>query len=528
MPSVNDWLALFNDIKQSKQYLKEDYGENYSQFESKRQIIIDLLNLHKRSFGNEEVIIIRAPGRINLMGRHVDHQGGNVNLIAIDQEIFITASIRDDFKIFAYNIDEIHFNKVEIDFSKFNSDLQGDWIGLINNEVILGKYRSASGNWANFIKAAYFRLLNLYGINEIFGANICASGNIMIAAGLSSSTALTIGIFEALSKLNNKNMEDEDVIKLCAEAEWFVGTRGGSADQVAIKLAKPDQIIHVRLFPLEIIDWLKFPKKYDLLIFNSKILADKSGSKKDLYNEKVLAYEIGFNLIKIKFPEYISKLQYLRDVNPENLDTKPEIIIKILSEIPEYIEYQEISKILGAKWHEIKQHYQFTNPPHKIPIRKIISYGIAECERSKKFYKFIKEGTFLSAGKLMNISHDGDRVFIFNNKLDAIPYNNELNNVKLQTQLQNNISLDQITGGYGASIPEIDFVIDLTKNYHGVLGAQLSGAGLGGCAMILVENDRSEKVRKLIYKNYKNKFGTTCIINVSKPVKGLSVYDKIK
>ena len=528
MPSVNDWLALFNDILQSKQYLKEDYGENYRNFESKRQIILDLLNLHKRTFGNEEIIIIRAPGRINLMGRHIDHQGGNVNLIAIDQEIFITASMREDFKIIAHNVDEINFDNVEIDFSNLNTEIQGDWIKLVNNEHFLGKYKSVKGDWANYIKAAYLRLLNLFGINEVYGANICASGNIMVAAGLSSSTALTLGTFEALSKLNTKSLQDQDVIRLCTEAEWFVGTRGGSADQVAIKLGRINKIIHVKLFDLEILDWVDFPKYCDLLIFNSNIVADKSGSKKDLYNERVLAYEIGFNLIKIKNPEHKSKLQYLRDINPENLRVKPENLVKMLREIPEYVEFEEIDKLLGSLWYEIKEHYQFNNPPHKIPIRKIISYGIAECERSKKFYKFIKEGNLYSAGKLMNISHDGDRVYTFNNKLDAIPYNNEINNTKLKTQLQSNISLDQISGGYGASIPEIDFVIDLSINYDGVLGAQLSGAGMGGCAMILVEKNQSEKVIKLIYENYKNKFGIPCIINVSKPVKGLSVYEKIK
>ncbi|TFG27863.1 MAG: hypothetical protein EU532_06520 [Promethearchaeota archaeon] len=527
MPLLNDWLIFFKDASQSRKWLMNDYGENYEHIECKRQIIIELLHLHKRCFGNEEVKIIRVPGRINLMGRHIDHQGGNVNLIAIDQEIFLTASLREDHKILANNIDKIKFDNLEIDFSNLKFKVQEDWIDLINNEKFLQKYRSVSGSWANYIKAAYLRLLNLYGVKEVHGANLCASGNIMISAGLSSSTALTMGTFEILTKLNNINLGKEDIINLCAEAEWFVGTRGGSADQVAIKLSKPDQIIHVKLFPLEILDWIKFPDNYDLLIFNSNIIADKSGSKKDLYNEKVLAYEIGFHLVKMKFPQHASKLQYLRDINPENLGVNPADIIEILREIPEYIKFQDIKRILGAKWDELKQKYQFNTPPSEIPVRKIMAYGIGECERSKQFYNFIKEGDFYSAGKLMNISHDGDRILRFKDNLKGISYDNEMSSDTLHTYYKENISLYQIPGGYGASIPEIDFVIDISKTYAGVLGAQLSGAGMGGCAMILVKKEQSEKISNLINEKYRNKFGSSCIIYKCKPVKGLSVYDKI-
>lgn len=152
MASVENWISLFEDRARSREYLKDDYGDKYHKFEGKRELLLSLLKLHKEKFSNEEIIIVRAPGRINLMGRHIDHQGGDVNLIAIDQEIFITAALRKDSKILAYNIDGNSFKKFQFDFSSLNSRVLKDWQELLNSKDILLEYRSPGGDWDNYIK----------------------------------------------------------------------------------------------------------------------------------------------------------------------------------------------------------------------------------------------------------------------------------------------------------------------------------------------------------------------------------------
>jgi len=523
MTSVEYWISLFKDRKASFEYLKIDYGVKYDKFEEKRELLLSLLNLHKEKFGNEEIIIVRAPGRINLMGRHIDHQGGDVNLIAIDQEIFITAALRNDSKIDTYNIDSNSFKNFQFDFSSLNSNLLKDWKEFLNSEDLLLKFKSSGGSWDNYIKAAYLRIANRCNNEQILGVNLCVSGNIMIAAGLSSSTALTVGIFHAFLELNKIQIGNDEIVNLCAEAEWFVGTRGGSADQIAIKFGKYNKITHVKLFPRSL-NYLEYPKDYDLLIFNSQIIADKSGSKKDIFNKRILAYDIGFHLIKMSFPQLKSKLHYLRDFNPENLNLKSTELIKLLSKLPEYVNFNEIPKILGNKWDEIKENYNFNEIPQQIPIRKVIVYGISECERSKKFCKFLKNGDVKSAGKLMYISHNGDRIILFESNLKSSLYENEIDDTKIKKIIDENISLDQISGGYGCSIPEIDFVIDLAKIHDGVIGAQLSGAGMGGCAMLLVKKKNRDTIMKSIKNNYQKYFKKTCSIYCCQPVNGLSIY----
>ncbi len=530
MPLVDDWIAFFTDATQSENLLKNDYGVDYHNFKVKQKTILQLLNLHKKKFGNEDIIIVRAPGRINLMGRHVDHQNGLVNLIAIDKEIFFTASIRKDFKLVAYNIDTGNFPDLTINFSNLSFESLSNWSDVIKNTKFLNKYRSPGGSWDNYLKAAYLRLSNLYGLKKVHGANICVLGNILIAAGLSSSSALTVGIFKALSELNKLNFNEDEMISRCAEAEWFVGTRGGTGDQVAIIFAKKNQIAHVKLFPLEILDWIEFPNDCELLIYNSQVLADKSGARKDVFNERILAYDIGFYLIKKKFPQFSSRLVYLSDINPKNLEITSSDLINILSELPEYVHFNELPKVLGKKWDPLKKKFNFNEIPQIIPIRKIIAYGISECERSRVFYHLIKKRDINHVGKLMYISHNGDRVVRYNydEKPKPTRYNNEMDENQIKADIESNMSIDHISGGYGCSIPEIDFIIDTSQKLGGVLGAQLSGAGMGGCAMLFVKKGYSEKIKNELCKLFEVEFKKRCLIQSCVPVKGISLFNHIK
>ncbi|MBD3337759.1 MAG: hypothetical protein GF353_01535, partial [Candidatus Lokiarchaeota archaeon] len=127
MLTIDEWYSLFKNKQNSKDLLSKDYGEDYPQLERKRRIILNLLNFYKDKFQNDEKLVLsRIPGRINLMGRHIDHQGGRVNLIAIDREILIIASKRSDQKINAYNSDSHYFPDISFDLSASKEKLGCD------------------------------------------------------------------------------------------------------------------------------------------------------------------------------------------------------------------------------------------------------------------------------------------------------------------------------------------------------------------------------------------------------------------
>ncbi|RLF99519.1 galactokinase, partial [Thermococci archaeon] len=57
-------------------------------------------------------------------------------------------------------------------------------------------------------------------------------------------------------------------------------------------------------------------------------------------------------------------------------------------------------------------------------------------------------------------------------------------------------------GAYGCSTPELDFIVDLVKQIPKVKGAKLTGAGLGGCILILVEKESAEEVVEIVNEKY--------------------------
>jgi len=76
------------------------------------------------------------------------------------------------------------------------------------------------------------------------------------------------------------------------------------------------------------------------------------------------------------------------------------------------------------------------------------------------------------------------------------------------------------SGDYGCSTYKIDMLVDLANSTKGVLGAQVAGAGLGGCIMALVKEEALETLRERLIKKYYEPFNLEPIIDVCIPVKG--------
>ena len=75
-------------------------------------------------------------------------------------------------------------------------------------------------------------------------------------------------------------------------------------------------------------------------------------------------------------------------------------------------------------------------------------------------------------------------------------------------------------GAYSCSLPAIDRMVDIAVRTPGVLGAQLAGAGLGGCMMILAKNDAIDQLRKNLIEKYYRPAGLPEVILVSAPIAG--------
>ena len=458
--------------------LESIYGKDNALINERLAAFLKIVTKFREIFGEDRKInIVRAPGRLNLLGMHIDHRGGFINPIAINKETILCYSKRDDDLICVHNMDASYGDRkfnIRRELPPERIDTVKAWLSWTQEETNKRKRDEIDHDWVNKLKSVPLYLQAIYPDKNLSGFDAVLDSNIPGQMGLSSSSAIVVAMMDIMIDINNISITDNEFVNYCGIAEWFVGTRGGSGDHAAIKCSRLGMISHMRTLPrLFIKSYLPFPKDYKIVIFNSGIMADKSGGARQKFNEKTATYEIGGIYVK----EYmkIGKKFYLPEVL-EHLNQSQ--IYELLQSLPEGITRKELLEQLPQHENLLKEQFAtHLEPEGGYLIRSVISYGITECERSRMAEDVLNKSDIKLFGELMNISHDGDRVCA--KTIDT----------KKDLYLQ--------PGGYGCSVPEIDKMVDLAQE-AGACGAQISGAGLGGSIMALVKKKNFDRLVKAL------------------------------
>jgi galactokinase len=189
---------------------------------------------------------VRAPGRVCLFGEHSDYLGLDVIAAAIDMAIEIVVCPRED--------DMIHIEYSDLgEKDEFSRD----------SEI---QYR----NRRDYIRSA-FNAMRRRGFKPKRGWDLIISGTIPIAAGLSSSSAMTVGIIMTVAKMAGKKLSKEEIALAAYEAEVAeFGESGGTMDHFASAVGG---ILHVDMENKKI---TKLPAHLD-----SIVIGDSGEKKKD-------------------------------------------------------------------------------------------------------------------------------------------------------------------------------------------------------------------------------------------------------
>ncbi|RKY66843.1 MAG: hypothetical protein DRQ02_08185 [Candidatus Latescibacterota bacterium] len=539
---LRDWIELFDVSDNSvSRVLSRIYGEDPAVTEARRRFYLEALSAFGRTYGSEaEVIIVRTPARVNLMGVHVDHRGGYTNYICIAREILMVCQEREDDRVILHNID----SAFEPSDFRINQELpeskRGNWMKYIERAEI------TPGHWSNYIKAAVLRLQDRFQNRALKGMNIMVSGDIPSSAGLSSSSALVVASALATVELNNLDISRQELVELCAQGEWYVGTRGGAGDQAAMLFGRRGYITHMRFLPFrqEEIEYIPFPKGYKVIICNSLRQASKSGSERSAYNQTIAAYETVLMLIKEILtkkrgysPRFVeSRVKHLRDVNEPTLGVRTEQIYEILKCLPERISRQELLARLPSYRERLLQIFKTHEEPEEgYKVRQVALFGLAECQRGEITAQLLKKGEIEKFGQLMYISHDGDRVVSFDEHGRRKRWDNRVTNEYLDrlinalkspdSEAREGARLYMQPGGYGCSCEEMDQMVDIARRVPGVIGAGLTGAGLGGCILVLVSSEKVQEVIDALADNYYLPRGLPTAAEVCVLTEGAGVID---
>jgi N-acetylgalactosamine kinase len=530
---LSEWKAYFNECLSSGNYgtLTTIYGSDSLFLRGKVGQIIRLLDAFEAKFGEDPSLsLVRVPGRINLMGRHVDHQGGRVNVVAIPREAIFAASPREDHTFDIINVEESQFPEREVSEEELQAaagcDSWADFLGQASDMQLKGN------DWGNLLKGAALRLQNQARDLILRGANIAVFGNIPSAAGLSNSSAIAIGMLESVRAINDISLETQQLIDLGSEAEQFAGTADSAPDHAALRLSQSGQVAQFSFFPFQLEGYSPFFKGVTLLVANTGIRPDKAAAKEQ-FNSRVFCYEVGKQAYKSLNPDQAAAVSYLRDINPATLNLPLDEFYENLKKLPELVDEDFLNETLSAETvGELKDKYGL----RKLlpwPLRGIVLYGIAECERSATFKDLVAGGDIVAAGRLMNLSHDADRVVKWENG-ESSPYSWRASDDYMDSLTESakagleagevpaDAQLSNQSGFYGCSIPEIDFLVDECKGTTGVFGAQMSGAGLGGCMMALAKEQTVLSLKKKLQENFKAQFDKPLSLIDVKPLPGAS------
>jgi galactokinase len=173
-------------------------------------------------------LIVRSPGRINIIGEHTDYNNGFVLPASIDKAAYLAIALRDD--------DEIHLKAEDLNetFSISIKDLKS--VGDIS--------------WPNYILGSVAQFIKK-GI-PLKGFNAILTSDVPIGAGLSSSAAVECATTFALNELFKTNLDRVEMVKMSQKAEHeYAGVMCGIMDQFASMMGKKDHVIKLDCYSLE-------------------------------------------------------------------------------------------------------------------------------------------------------------------------------------------------------------------------------------------------------------------------------------
>jgi galactokinase len=245
-------------------------------------------------FNQHPSLVVKSPGRINLIGEHTDYNYGFVLPAAIDKYIEVAIGKRTDGSIHMVALD-------------------------LGETIILPIHNLTphATQWVNYIIGVVDQVINNLSSNKIklaAGFNICLQGNIPLGAGLSSSAAVECAVLFAINELYNLSLTKMQMALMAQTAEHkFAGVKCGLMDMFASLHGQKNKAI---LLDCDSLAFTYYPvelKDYSIVLFDTQIKHALASSE---YNTRRLECEQGLKIIQEKYPS----VKTFRDISMEQVE----------------------------------------------------------------------------------------------------------------------------------------------------------------------------------------------------------------
>ncbi len=414
--------------------------------------------------GNRPQFIVRAPGRVNLIGEHTDYNGYPVLPMAIDRD-FVFVLVSNSGRT-------IHLQNEDPSF------------GTRAFDAAFPVAPYLQGDWGNYVKAAVHGVLaaGLVDPKHARGFDAIIGGTIPESAGLSSSSALVVASALAFLAANAVPVDKKSLADLLARAERYVGSEGGGMDQAVSLLAEAGKALKTDFFPLRT-NPIPLPEEVCFVVCNSLVRAPKSESVRYAYNRRVIECRLAAALLSKVVTQKTGRnitVNRLADLSADRLDIERRVVsewaLEGMGGRP--LSLMEIAQRLG-KTREIVEKENcmlrdgstLQEPTDGFRVWNRYRHIVTEAERVELTGRALQEGNLAEIGSLMNLSHASCR------------------------------------DDYEISCPELEALVSIARE-HGAIGARLTGAGFGGCTVNAVPSANVERfvagVTAVYYQGYLN------------------------
>ncbi|OKL42045.1 galactokinase [Pontibacter flavimaris] len=241
----------------------------------------------------QEPLVVRSPGRVNLIGEHTDYNDGFVLPAAINKEIYfaVAPNNTNTFRAYAYDLQE-------------------------GGEFDLGQVQRSEKSWANYLLGVVAQLQQAK--YEVKGFDLVYGGNIPIGAGLSSSAAVECGLAYALNHIFGFNIPKFDLVKMAQLAEHeYAGVKCGIMDQFASMYGRQDHAVKLDCRSLDFDYYHLEMADYRIVLCDTQVKHNLASSE---YNTRRQECEAGVALLQRHYPQVKS----LRDVTVPMLELHQE------------------------------------------------------------------------------------------------------------------------------------------------------------------------------------------------------------
>ncbi|MCC6453763.1 MAG: galactokinase [Caldilineaceae bacterium] len=387
-------------------------------------------------YGSGPVQLFRAPGRVNVIGEHTDYNHGFVLPAALDKDVVILARPRSDRTLRVANVEDAY---APLEFE-------------LADEIA----PAPRGHWSNYLRGPAQMLARQA---DLPGCDLLVAGapphGVPRSVGLSSSSAVVVATAVTLAHQVGLPHATAAFAQSCADAEWYVGTRGGIMDHFAALLTRRDHALFLdcRASPdgSYLTRHIPFPPSHRLLVVDSGVHHDNIRGE---FNMRVAACRAGVALLQAAYPH----ITHLRDVQDVPW-------LSLAPYLPEVTTARQLTQT-GIELGDIPG----LEPDAPLHVLRNCRHVWHENARVLQTLDALAAGDTSAVGALLTAAHLSAR------------------------------------DDYAISTTELDFLVNSAISLPGVAGARLTGAGWGGCMLIMVDAGAVEAVQAQLGAAYAARF----------------------